>query len=261
YSQSYSTSDFEDMTELAVYNVKDNENELIINDSLTIHKGGIIKINLPFSRKDFQFVKKKKSGFGKIAKDAAGAVSAGALAVGLGSNSIGTLGGAIKVMNKADAVYYGADALEQVDKLPISKNAKKLAEVPDLSLSEIILLDKVAKNKQLSKKEIRRLKTKELIEGRKPNFHISSDIAEVTGEKVDYMKRRGIDDDYCRKMIIEYLEKFERAKRSDFEDLLLDKLPDVLSEEQKKNKVKNNLQYLRRSGRITTENRNWRLVK
>jgi len=139
--------------------------------------------------------------------------------------------------------------------------AKKLAEVPDLSLSEIILLDKVAKNKQLSKKEIRRLKTKELIEGRKPNFHISSDIAEVTGEKVDYMKRRGIDDDYCRKMIIEYLEKFERAKRSDFEDLLLDKLPDVLSEEQKKNKVKNNLQYLRRSGRITTENRNWRLVK
>lgn len=127
YSQTYSTSDFEDNQELAVYNVKDDGNELIINDSLIVRKGGIIKINLPFSRKDFQFVKKKKSGFGKIAKDAAGAVSTGALAVGLGSNSIGTLGGAIKVMNKADAVYYGADALEQVDKLPISKNAKKLA--------------------------------------------------------------------------------------------------------------------------------------
>src|SRR5699024_10946251 len=127
FSQQYSTSDFEEDEELAVYNVKDNGNELIINDSLIVCKGGTIKINLPFSRKDFQFVKKKKSGFGKIAKDAAGAVSTGALAVGLGSNSIGTLGGAIKVMNKADAVYYGADALEQVDKLPISKNAKKLA--------------------------------------------------------------------------------------------------------------------------------------
>jgi len=127
YSQIYSNSDFEDYQELAVYNVKDNGNELIINDSLIVCKGGTIKINLPFSRKDFQFVKKKKSGFGKIAKDAAGAVSTGALAVGLGSNSIGTLGGAIKVMNKADAVYYGADALERVDKLPISNNAKKLA--------------------------------------------------------------------------------------------------------------------------------------
>lgn len=127
YSQIYSTSDFEDQEELAVYGVKDKGNELIINDSIVIRKGENIKINLPYSRKDFQFVEKKKSGFGKIAKDAAGAVSTGALAVGLGSNSIGTMGGAIKVMNKADAVYYGADALEQVDKLPISKNAKKLA--------------------------------------------------------------------------------------------------------------------------------------
>src|SRR5699024_4282263 len=126
FSQQYSTSDFEEEEELAVYSVKDNGNELIINDSLIVKKGGTLKINLPYSRKDFQFVKKKKSGFGKIAKQAAGAVSTGALAVGLGSNSISTLGGAIKVMNKADAVYYGADALERVDKLPISNNAKKL---------------------------------------------------------------------------------------------------------------------------------------
>lgn len=127
FSQQYSTSDFENDEELAVYNVKDTGNELIINDSLIVTKGGILKINLPYSRKDFQFVKKKKSGFGKIAKQAAGAVSTGALAVGLGSNSIGTMGGAIRVMQKADAVYYGADALEQIDKLPISKDAKKIA--------------------------------------------------------------------------------------------------------------------------------------
>lgn len=127
FSQQYSTSDFEEDEELAVYNVKDNGNELIINDSLIVTKGGTLKINLPYSRKDFQFVKKKKSGFGKIAKQAAGAVSTGALAVGLGSNSIGTMGGAIRVMQKADAVYYGADALEQIDKLPISKDAKKIA--------------------------------------------------------------------------------------------------------------------------------------
>lgn len=127
FSQQYSTSDFEEKEELTIYNVKDTGNELIINDSLSIKKGGVLKINLPFSRKDFQFVNKKKSGFGNIAKQAAGAVSSGALAVGLGSSSVGALSGAVEVMQKADAVYYGADALEKVDKLPISKNAKKLA--------------------------------------------------------------------------------------------------------------------------------------
>lgn len=126
YAQEHSTSDFE-KKELAIYNVKDTGDELIINDTISIKEGGTIKINLPFSKKDFQFVKKKKSGFGKIAKNAASAVSTGALAVGLGSNSIGTMNGAFQVMNKADAVYYGADALEQIDKLPISNKAKKIA--------------------------------------------------------------------------------------------------------------------------------------
>lgn len=127
FSQVMQTSDFDEDEELVVYNVKDTGDELIINDSLTLEKGGTLKINLPYSRKDFQFVKIKKSGIGKIAKQAAGAVSTGALAVALGSNSIGTMGGAIQVMNKADAIYYGADALERVDKLPISNKAKKIA--------------------------------------------------------------------------------------------------------------------------------------
>src|SRR5690625_6379509 len=88
FSQQYSTSDFEEDEELAVYNVKDNGNELIINDSLSVTKGGTLKINLPYSRKDFQLVKKKKSSFGKIAKQTAGAVSTGALSISLCSNII-----------------------------------------------------------------------------------------------------------------------------------------------------------------------------
>lgn len=41
----------------------------------------------------------------------------------------------------------------------------------------------------------------------------------------------------------------------------LDKLPDVLDEEQKKNKVKNNLQILRKSCKIEPEGRTWHLSK
>ena len=127
YSQEISTTDYKEDQDLAVYDVQDTGDKLIVNDSLIVRKGGDIQINLPYSRKDFQFVEKKKSGLGKLAKQAANALSTGALSIALGSNNIGTMGGAIRVMNKADAVYYGADALEQVNKLPISNKAKKIA--------------------------------------------------------------------------------------------------------------------------------------
>ena len=41
--------------------------------------------------------------------------------------------------------------------------------------------------------------------------------------------------------------------------VLLDKLPDVLDEKQKKNKIKNNLQKLRTGGVIVVEGKVWKL--
>ena len=85
-------------------------------------------------------------------------------------------------------------------------------------------------------------------------------VAKVTGEQADYIKQRGIDDNYCQKMILDYLKKFKRGKRSDFEKVLLDKLPDVLSPDQKKDKIKNILQKMRRENKIIlSENRQWSL--
>jgi ATP-dependent DNA helicase RecG len=138
--------------------------------------------------------------------------------------------------------------------------ARKIASVPDLSLVDIIALDKVAKSKTLSDAEIKELKNKGLIEGRKPNFHFSVSVAKVTGEEADYIKQRGIEDDYCQKMILDYLKKFKKGKRADFEMVLIDKLPDVLSHVQKKDKVKNILQKMRRENKIKlSENRQWSL--
>ncbi len=139
--------------------------------------------------------------------------------------------------------------------------ARKLAEISSLTLPEIIALDKVAKHKSLTDDEIKVLKAKNLIEGRKPNYHISSSVASATGEKADYIKQRGIDDSYCQKIILDYLKKFKKGRKSDFEKILLDKLPDILDIEQKKNKVKNNLQTLRKRGKIVPEGKVWKMSK
>ncbi|WP_200811823.1 RNA-binding domain-containing protein [Sphingobacterium psychroaquaticum] len=139
--------------------------------------------------------------------------------------------------------------------------ARKVAEMPSLSLEDIIILDKVAKQKNISDEEAKTLKNKKLIEGRKPSYHISSKVAAITGEKADYMKQRGIDDEYCQKMILDYLDKFSVGTKKDFDKLLLDKLPDVLNEKQKRNKVKNNLQTLRRLGKIEPIDNVWKLSK
>lgn len=138
------------------------------------------------------------------------------------------------------------------------KYALKLASMPELDLIDIIALDKVSKGKSIIDSEIKSLKSKKLIEGRKPNFHISASLAKVTGGKHDYIKQRGIDDDYCQKMILDYLEKFGEGKREDFEEILLDKLPDVLEIEQKKHKIKNILQKMKREQKIKVGvNRQW----
>jgi ATP-dependent DNA helicase RecG len=139
--------------------------------------------------------------------------------------------------------------------------ARKIAQMPELSLEEIILLDKVAKNKNLNDEAIKILKSKNLIEGRKPNFHISSKVAVATGEKVDYIKLKGIDNDYIQKIITDYLTKFGSAKRSDLENILLNKLSEGLDISQKINKIKNSLQTLKKQGIIEVEGKLWKMSK
>ena len=139
--------------------------------------------------------------------------------------------------------------------------AQKLAQMPELSLRDIMLLDKVQKKKALSGGEVKVLRKKGLIEGRKPNFHISSKVAGKTEQEADYMKMKGVDGDYYKEMILTYLRKFETGKRADFEALLLDKLPSVLDEQQKKNKIKNYLQALRNTGEIIAEGKAWKMSR
>ena len=117
--------------------------------------------------------------------------------------------------------------------------ARVLAKKRNLGLEEIMMLDKVQKKKTLSEAEINHLRGKGLIEGRKPNFHISSDVAEKTDLKAEYIRTRGLKDDHFKKLILEYLDKYGEASKEEIDKLLLDILPGVLDIKQRKNKTRN----------------------
>jgi ATP-dependent DNA helicase RecG len=129
--------------------------------------------------------------------------------------------------------------------------ARVLARHPDLSLEEIIILDKVQKKKELTEDEIFKLKERKLIEGRKPNFIISENVAIKTQQVGTYLKARGFDKEYYKKLVVEFIEKNKRGStKGEIRDLLWNKLPELLSDIQKENKISNILRELRQEGKI-----------
>lgn len=125
-----------------------------------------------------------------------------------------------------------------------------LMERENLSLSNVINLDRVQKGHQISKEAAAALRRERLIEGRYPNVFVSSKIAAATEDKAQYIKNRAFDDEHYEKLILEFIDKYGAATRKDIDSLILNKLPDVLSGTQKKNKVMNLLAKMRRGGKI-----------
>lgn len=131
--------------------------------------------------------------------------------------------------------------------------ANILGQNPGLSLWDIMLLDKVQKKKYVSEEELKYLKKSGFVEGRKPNVYLSKHVIAPSGDeslKAEYIRNKGFDDNYYKNMIIEYLTKWQEASRQQIESLLWDKLPDVLDENAKSNKIKNLLQNLRLNNKI-----------
>ncbi|MFA7289369.1 MAG: RNA-binding domain-containing protein [Melioribacteraceae bacterium] len=127
----------------------------------------------------------------------------------------------------------------------INKNySKLLIERADLDLHSTFLLDKVQKNQKLNKVDYQVLKKLKLIEGRYPNIFVTSKIAEITEDKSTYIKNKAFDSDYYKNLIIEYLKKYKTASRQEINKLLLDKISNVLKEQQKLNRIRNLLSEL-----------------
>ncbi|MFA6810764.1 MAG: ATP-binding protein, partial [Desulfoplanes sp.] len=128
--------------------------------------------------------------------------------------------------------------------------SRLLIQKTDLPLFEILALDRVQKKLSISDEMIKKLRRDGLIEGRKPNVHVSAAVAKATANKVDYIKTRAQDDDFYCKLITDYLNKFGEASRNEIDAFLLDKLREALDSDQKKQKVANLLTKLRRAGTI-----------
>jgi ATP-dependent DNA helicase RecG len=170
-------------------------------------------------------------------------------------NMIDTIGSGIKRMftiqrHKGFPLpdYHFSDnrvAMKVTGKILDMEYAKLLAQLPTLSLSEVILLDKVQKQKSLSYEEIHFLRKRQLVKGKSTHLQLSS---------------RGLDELVWQKMIVDYLKKVQKGQLSDFEKILFDKLPENLNPTQKKNKIKNMLQALKKAGRLRWDkSRFWRV--
>ena len=108
-----------------------------------------------------------------------------------------------------------------------------------LPLNEIILLDKLQKNKRIQKSEAEHLRKRKLIEGRFPNVFPASEIA-LKGDKIEeYLETKGLDDHFYMQKILEFLCLKGSASRKEIDHFIYRQLPQHLDEEQKQNKIKN----------------------
>ena len=143
--------------------------------------------------------------------------------------------------------------------------SRLLIQKTDLPLVDILALDRVQKKLQIPDEAAGRLRKAGLIEGRKPNFHVSALVANATASKVDYIRNRAQDDAFYAKLLTDYLERFGQADRAEINKLLINKLSDALSDEQKEGKIGNLLTKLRRNKRIlntgTRSHPLWRLTE
>ena len=68
----------------------------------------------------------------------------------------------------------------------------------ELDIQTVFLLDKVQKGQTISKESFKKLKRQGLVEGRYPNLFVSFKVANSVGQKANYIRNKGLEDDICK---------------------------------------------------------------
>lgn len=140
-----------------------------------------------------------------------------------------------------------------------------LLENRDLSLTDAVLLDSVQKGKRISSEAVTMLRKQKLIEGRLPHIFIAKDIAQVTDQKIEYSKHKGLDDKKCEALLLDSLKDHGSLTKDEIRRLFWDVLSDQLDDKQKDTKVYNILRKLKKHGKISNKTKGnisfWSLVK
>jgi ATP-dependent DNA helicase RecG len=190
-------------------------------------------------------------------------------------NMIDTQGGGIKRMYQTQIKRFFPLPdydLSQPDRVAVTvrgevldeKYSKLLMDRSDLDLWLVILLDKIQKRVPISRDDHRRLKNAGVVEGRFPNLFIASQVAKLTGQEARHILERGFNKKYYLDLIVALVKEHGPAGRNKIDELLFSKLPDVMTEKQKKDKVHNLLSELSRKYVIcnvgTRGQSQWQLV-
>ncbi|MDP2368232.1 RNA-binding domain-containing protein, partial [Rhodoferax sp.] len=104
--------------------------------------------------------------------------------------------------------------------------SRTLIQHTELSLPDILALDRVQKNLPIDDAVIKRLRQAQLIEGRRPHVFVSASVASATASKASYIRTRAQDDTFYAKLVLDYLGQFGAAKRQEIDTLLMTKLSD-----------------------------------
>ena len=129
-----------------------------------------------------------------------------------------------------------------------------------LTLLDIEMLSRLQTHRPLSDDEIAYLRKRKLIEGRKNALYFAKSVAKATGQKAEYTRNKGFDDNYYKDLILKALDQHVTMSRPEIDTLLMTKLPEALTDKQKVSKIGNLLTSLRKADKIVFgEKKLWRL--
>lgn len=137
--------------------------------------------------------------------------------------------------------------------------ARLLTRDKSLTLLEIEMLSRLQTHRPLTDDEIAYLRKRKLVEGRKSSLFFAKSIAKVIGQKAEYTRNKGFDDDYYKDLILKALDQHTTMSRPEIDTLLMTKLPEALTDKQKISKIGHLLTALRVAGKIYfAEKKQWR---
>lgn len=113
-----------------------------------------------------------------------------------------------------------------------------------LNIHTVFLLDKVQKKQEITREQYLYLKKLGLVEGRYPNIFVSYSIAEAVGQKSEYIRNSGLEDEKCKEFILKALRKGP-AKKDELMAVVGDLFPAVLPEDKKRRKLSNLLRIMK----------------
>ena len=146
-------------------------------------------------------------------------------------------------LNKVILKIYGQSIDENYSKILIHRG--------DLTLQEVILLDRVQKHLEITDHAATELRKKKLVEGRKPNYFVGAKISQTMGQKAEYSRNKAFEKQQYFDWILKSLKEHGSMSRQDINKLLWNILPAWMDDEKKKNRIKNIITELRSLKKIS----------